>query len=193
VKIHLVKAALTWCHVQKKNAMFQPSITAKNKHNGATIYIYIVYICFGPAIGRLALTSSGVIGLHRAELFMSELGIGWHREGIGRVHVGPSNKGNLRIQHDLTSERHREGIGKSWLNIAASGNVFKASGNHGCTFLHREMLFSFCSSLHPAAIWGKDHRDLAGGWPLCYGLLSAESESPALKLACCDVNTFVPS
>ena len=93
---------------RKKNAMFQPSITAKNKHNGATVYIYIVYICFGPAIGRLALTSSGVIGLHRAELFMSELGIGWHREGIGRVHVGPSNKGNLRIQHDLTSERHRE-------------------------------------------------------------------------------------
>ena len=165
MKIHLVKAALTWCHVQKKNAMFQPSITAKNKHNGATVYIYIVYICFGPAIGRLALTSSGVIGLHRAELFMSELGIGWHREGIG----------------------------KSWLNIAASGNVFKASGNHGCTFLHREMLFSFCSSLHPAAIWGKDHRGLAGGWPLCYGLLAAESESPALKLACCDVNTFVPS
>ena len=107
----------------EKNAMFQPSITAKNKHNGATVYIYIVYICFGPAIGRLALTSSGVIGLHRAELFMSELGIGWHREGIGRVHVGPSNKGNLRIQHDLTSERHREGIGKSWLYIPASGNV----------------------------------------------------------------------
>ena len=62
---------------------------------------------------------------------MSELGIGWHREGIGRVHVGPSNKGNLRVQHDLMSERHREGIGKSWLNIVASGNVFKASGNHG--------------------------------------------------------------
>ena len=151
----------------EKNAMFQPSITAKNKHNGATVYIYIVYICFGPAIGRLALTSSGVIGLHRAELFMSELGIGWHREGIGRVHVGPSNKGNLRIQHDLTSERHREGIGKSWLNIAASGNVFKASGNHGCTFLHREMLFSLflsssCSNL------GKGSPGL--GWWLAFVL-----------------------
>jgi hypothetical protein len=130
----------------------------------------MVYICFGPAIGRLALTSSGVIGLHRVELFMSELGIGWHREGIGRVHVGPSNKGNLRIQHDLTSERHREGIGKSWLNIAASGNVFKASGNHGCTFLHREMLFSFCSSLHPAAIWGK----ITGTW-LLVGLCAMAS------------------
>ena len=91
----------------------------------------------------------------------------------------------------MASGRHREGSRRTLKQRDFEGptrsDIGKASGRHREIMvehgMHREMdscigkIFSFGSSLHPAAIWGKDHRDLAGGRPLCYGLLAVDNVS----------------
>ena len=155
MKIHLVKAALTWCHVQKKNAMFQPSITAKNKHNGATVYIYIYSLYLFWACHRE--TGPDIIGCHRIA-------------SGGTVYV--------RIGHRMASGRHREGSRRTLkqreFEDPTRSDVGKASGRHREIMVEHCCIGKCCFHFVPLFILQQSGEKITGTW-LVVGLCAMAS------------------